>query len=210
MASFYVNPLCTEHLLGLGQEETIEFRGNIFRFFNYVKSVLPNNDPNTNLAAAKTLGEIIEAGRPAFDETFMEYELPGAIELLQSDRQESRFSGVLILKEFALHNAAFFHPHIPLVFDKILIPLRDPRTHIREAAADLLAACLEIVTQRERQTNAPFLTKILQDAQAGIRMNSVDVMHGSLLTFRELLLHAGMVSFFVFGSRYRCWKLHSL
>ncbi|KAH8106535.1 hypothetical protein DFH11DRAFT_1518140 [Phellopilus nigrolimitatus] len=82
-----------------------------------------------------------------------------------------------------------FHPHISLVFDKLLIPLRDPRLIV---AADLLAACLDIITQRERQSKTPFLTKILQDVQEGLSTASAETIQGSLLTYRELLLHAGM------------------
>ncbi|OBZ74140.1 Phosphatidylinositol 3-kinase tor2 [Grifola frondosa] len=60
------------------------------------------------------------------------------------------------------------------------------------SAAELLAACLEIITQRERQTRSPFLLTILQDAQMGLKIQQPEVIHGSLLTYRELLLHGGM------------------
>lgn len=143
--------------------------------------------------AAEALGKIVEVGRQTFEDTFMEYEVPAAIELMQTDSKEpGRYAGVLILKELALHNAANFYPHIALVFDKLLIPLRDSRLIVREAAADLLAACLEIITQRERQSKAPFLTKTLENAQAGLRTSTAETIHGSLLTYRELLMHAGM------------------
>lgn len=145
------------------------------------------------LAAADTLGKIIQVGGSVFDDAFMEFEVPAAIELMQSDRQEhARYAGVLILKALALHNSTCFYPHIPLVFDKILTPLRDPRSQLREAAAELLAACLDIITSRERQSKTPFLLKIMQDAQAGLKSTSAETIHGSLLTFRELLLHGGM------------------
>lgn len=46
--------------------------------------------------------------------------------------------------------------------------------------------------QHKRQSKTPFLSKILQDAQAGLRAASAEIVHGSLLTYRVLLLHAGM------------------
>lgn len=190
----YLLDITTEHLLDVEQEETIESKRNLFKFYNYVKSLLPNTDMAVMVAAAKTLGQIVEVGGSAFDERFMDYEVPLAIELLQSDRPEpGRYAGVLILKELARNNPLCFHPHISLVFDKILMPLRDTRVIVREVAAELLAACLDIITQRERQSRAPFLFKILQDAQLGLKTNSSETIHGSLLTYRELLLHAGMV-----------------
>jgi len=185
----------TESLLKLNeQEETIESKRNLFRFYNYVKHLLPNHDVNLMLAASKTLGCIAKIGGSAFGERFMDYEVPAAIELMQPDKQESpRYAGVLILKELAKNSPTYFHSHISIVFDNILGPLRDQRVIVREGAAELLAACLEIVTQRERQARSPYLAKILQDSQAGLKQPQPEVIHGSLLTYRELLLHAGMV-----------------
>ena len=147
------------------------------------------------LVASKTLGQIAEIGGAVFGERFMDKEVPAAVEMLQADKQDSpRYAGVLILKELARNSPTYFHPHIGLVFDKILIPLRDARLIVREGAAELLAACLEIVTQRERQSSrSPYLSKILQDAQQGLKMSQPEIIHGSLLTYRELLLHGSMV-----------------
>ncbi|PSR71034.1 hypothetical protein PHLCEN_2v13082 [Hermanssonia centrifuga] len=185
--------LAIDYLLNAEGEGTIESKRNLFRFYNYVKSLLPNPDINVMLAASKTLGSIAEIGGAAFGEHFMDYEVQTAIELLQADKQEpGRYAGVLILKELARNSPTYFHSHIGLVFDKILVPLRDARVIVRESAAELLAACLEIITQRERQTRSPFLLKILQDAQMGLKMAQPEIIHGSLLTYRELLLHGGM------------------
>lgn len=166
----------------------------LYRFYNYVKALLPNPDINVMLAASKTLGRIAEIGGPSFGEDFMDYQVQEAIAILQADKQEpGRYAGVLILKELARNSPVYFQAHIGLVFDKILVPLRDPRIIVRESAAELLAACLEIITTRERQTRSPFLLKILQDAQMGLKMPQPEIIHGSLLTYRELLLHGGMV-----------------
>ncbi|KAI0316749.1 atypical/PIKK/FRAP protein kinase [Amylostereum chailletii] len=185
--------LAIDHLLDVDGEETIESKRNLFRFYNYVKSLLPNSDINVMLAASKTLGQIAEIGGAAFGERFMDFEVPAAINLLQGDKQEpGRYAGVLILKELARNSPTYFHSHIDLVFDKILVPLRDNRVIVREGAAELLSACLEIITQRERQTPNSHMHKILKDAQAGLKMSQPEIVHGSLLTYRELLLHGGM------------------
>lgn len=183
-----------DHVLDI-EEEDVESGRNLFRFYNYVKHLLPNPDVNLMLAASKTLGKIAQIGGKAFGEQFMDLEVPAAIELMQADKQESpRYAGVLILKELARNSPNYFHSHIKLVFDNILHPLRDLRVIVREGAAELLAACLEIVTSRERlQSRSPFLPKILAEASAGLRHSQPEVIHGSLLTYRELLLHSGMV-----------------
>lgn len=189
-----------EHLLEAEQEETIETKRNLYRFYNYAKTLLPNNDVTVMDAAAKTLGRIVAFGGVAFDERFMDYHVPAAIDLLQVEKQEThRYAGVLTLNALALHGSTCFHTHIPLVFEKLLLPLRDSKLYIREAAAELLDACLTIITQRERNLETPFLFRILQEAQAGLKTNSVETIHGSLLTYRALLLHAGMVGHCVFS-----------
>ena len=146
------------------------------------------------LQASKTLGNIARIGGAAFGEQFLNKELPAAIILLEGDKQEfPRYAGVLILKELARNSPIYFHAHISLVFDKILMPLRDPRVIVREGAAELLAACLEIVDKRERGSRSPYLFKIFQDAQMGLKTSQPHIIHGSLLTYRELLIHGGMV-----------------
>ncbi|KAK0489036.1 phosphatidylinositol 3-kinase [Armillaria novae-zelandiae] len=171
--------LAIDHLLEITSGETIESKRNLFRFYNYVKHLLPHSDINLMLVASKTLGQIAHIGGSAFGDRFMDYEVPAAIELMQPEKQESpRYAGVLILKELARNSPGHFHSHISLVFENIVVVLRDQRVIVREGAAELLAACLEIVVQRERQT--------------GLRMPQPEIIHGSLLTYRELLLHAGM------------------
>ncbi|KAG9313026.1 phosphatidylinositol 3-kinase [Chiua virens] len=180
--------LAIDHLLENDGEDIVGSKRYLYRFYNYVKQLLPNHDVNIMLAASKTLGQIAAIGGTDFGEGFMDLEVPAAVELLQGP-EPPRYAGVLILKELARNSATYFHSHISLVFDKILIPLRDSRVMVREGAAELLAACLEIVANRERQTRTAYLMKILQDAQLGLKMAQPEVIHGSLLMYRELLLH---------------------
>lgn len=193
---------CTDQLLQLSTDEN---RGilNLFRFFNYVKHVLPHPDVNLTLAASKTLGQITHIGGAAFGDRFLDFEVPAAVELML--REPTRYGGVLILKEFARNGTGYFLPHIDLVFDNILVPLRDQRVIVREEAAELLAACLKIITQSQpdKDQTVARLTMVLKDAQDGLEMPQAEVIHGSLLTYREFLLHAGEV-----GLHYLTDELH--
>ncbi|KAF7308508.1 Serine/threonine-protein kinase TOR [Mycena chlorophos] len=196
-----------DHLIDAEGEVAIDSQPNLFRYYNYVKHLLPNPDPTLILAASKTLGHILAVGGPAFGESFMEQQVQGAIGLMgathsgSSEKNDSlgmaRYAGALILKELALNMPAQFVPHLPAVLDgAVLAPLRDSRSVVREAAAELLAACLDISAQRERQAHgasqtSSHLAKILADAQAGLKYTQPEVIHGSLLAYRELFLHAG-------------------
>ena len=177
----------------------MELKNNLFRFFNYVRLQLPNQDPNIMFAASKTLGRIADLMGPAFADNLMDSEVQYAIKDLQSDKPqadkpETRHAGVLILKEIARRIGTAFYPHIPLVLDRLLVPLRDSRLIVREAAAELLGICLDIIARRDKTMLSPFVIKILQDAQAGVKAPQPEIIHGSLLTYRELLLHGAMVS----------------
>ncbi|KAJ7623177.1 phosphatidylinositol 3-kinase [Roridomyces roridus] len=196
--------LAMDLLLDIDGEEILDSKRNLFRFYNYVKHLLPDPDINLMLLASKTLGKIVLAASKsinhvssvggAFNESFMDHQVPAAINLIQPDKQESpRYAGVLILKELARNSPTYFYPHIPLVFANILVPLRDQRLVVREAAAELLSACLDIVVQRERPRKVASLDGILRDAQDGLRQGqSPEIIHASLLTYRALLLHGGM------------------
>lgn len=192
----YLSTCTPDRLTGLEEDEGLDPKRNLPRFYNYVKTVFPNTDASIMEFAAKILGKIVKGGGSQFGEAFMEYEVPGSIQLLQSDKAEGRYAGILVLKELASCNATNFFPHAPLVLEKLLTPLRDPRSQIREAAADLLATCLDILQIRDKQSVNPVLTKILQEGHTGLKSqsNTVEVVHGSLLACRELFKHAGMVS----------------
>ncbi|KAJ7171409.1 phosphatidylinositol 3-kinase [Mycena filopes] len=171
---------------------------NLFRFYNYVKHLLHSLDPALRLAASKTLGRILALGGSSFGETFMEHQIQISVSVSSSTPSSSTshvatapgispYAGVLVLTELARNMPAQFLPHLQTVLETALVPpLRDPRLAVREAAADLLAVCLEIGTQRERVPAPAYLARILADAQVGLKSPQPEVIHGSLLAYREL------------------------
>lgn len=142
------------------------------------------------LAASSLLGKIAKVGGATFGERFMDKEVPIVMQMVQ--QESSRYAGALILAELA-SNSPYFYPHVPLVLEHLLTPLRDQRQIVREGVASLLAACLEVVTSKEKQTHNPYMAKLLYDAQTGLKEASPEIVHGSLLAYRELMLHGGMV-----------------
>ncbi|KAF7308846.1 Serine/threonine-protein kinase TOR [Mycena kentingensis (nom. inval.)] len=204
--------LAMNMLLEIDGEELLDSRRNLFRMYNYVKHVLLKTaDANLMLLASQTLGKIVRAASKqstqsqapsagagtAFNESFMDHQVPAAINLIQQ-QDSPRYAGVLILKELALNSPTYFYAHIGMVFDNILAPLRDPRLIVREAAAELLSACLENVSQRDR--GSPYLGKIYEEAAAGFLLAQPEIIHASLLAYRALLLHGGMFMRDVFSA----------
>lgn len=123
----------------------------------------------------------------------MEFEVKRALEWLSGDRHESRrHAAVLVLRELARNSPTLFYAYVPQILELIWIALRDPKVTIRESAADCLSSCLEIISQRETALRIQWYTKMLEEAQYGLKVNNADWIHGSLLAYRELLLRAGM------------------
>jgi serine/threonine-protein kinase mTOR len=123
----------------------------------------------------------------------MDFEVKRALEFLSSDRHESRrHAAVLVLRELARNSPTLFYAYVPQVLDLLWVALRDPKVVIRDSAAECLSCCLEIISQRETALRVQWYTKILEEAQFGLRSSNADYIHGSLLAYRELLLRAGM------------------
>ena len=178
-------------------DKLIDFEGDdntqkTTRYAHYLRSVIRGNDTTAMALAAKALGRLATPGGPLTAE-LVESETRQALEWLQTDRQENRrFAAVLLLRELAKNSPTLFYAYVHQVLELIWVALRDSKVLIREAAAEALSACLEIIYQRDSQLRLQWYTKILDEAHHGIKIGTTDSIHGSLLTYRELLLRAGM------------------
>lgn len=124
--------IAIDSLLDVEGDETIEAKKNLFRLYNYVKTLLPSADMNVMIAASKTLGRIAQFGGSTFGDHFVNYEVPRALQLLQGDRDPGRYAAVLILRELARHSPGHFYTYVSHVLDKIWLTLRDSRVSGRD------------------------------------------------------------------------------
>jgi hypothetical protein len=156
----------------LFQEQTIENSRNLFRFYHYLSPLLPNSDPEVMVAASKSFGKIARIGGKMLDDRVVDNEISNAIELLSStDKAEQhRYAGVLILKELAHNSPVYLNPHISLIFDKILIPLRDSRVRlIVHVISSLLSFCRSILGKQQQSFSLSFF--IYQNCRKLIPLN---------------------------------------
>ncbi|KAF9586443.1 phosphatidylinositol kinase- protein kinase tor1 [Lunasporangiospora selenospora] len=178
-----------DKLIGIeGEENTTQET----RFANYLRQLFPA-DVKTMTVAARALGKLAQQGG-TFTTEFVEFELKRAIEWLTAgDRQEARrHASVLVLAELVRHADVIVYPHVGSILDHIWVAFRDPNQNIRVAAGDALRAVLVIVADRESQHKLTWYNRINEEALRGLRIASTESIHGSLLIYRELLLHAGM------------------
>jgi serine/threonine-protein kinase mTOR len=189
----------------LALDSLIEFRGDdagqkTTRFASFLRSILRGNDTAAMIAAAKSLGRLAIPGGTITAE-LVEAEVKTALEHLQTERQENRrFAAALTLNELARNSPTLLFGWIPQILDILWMGLRDPKIMIREAAAETLAACMDILSTRDVSVRSAYYQRVYDDAFRGTHSPNPEVIHGSLLALEQLLNKGGM---FMHGSRYR-------
>jgi FKBP12-rapamycin complex-associated protein len=172
--------------------DAVDLAQKTTRFTQSLRTVLRGKDLVAMQPAAVALGKLCRPGGSLISE-LVESEVKTALEWLQSDRvEERRYSAVLILRELARNAQTLLYNYVPLIFELIWVGLRDPRLLIRETAAEAISGCFQIIRERDQAMRQNWQNKIYKEAVDGIRVGTVENIHGSLLVLRELLLQGGM------------------
>lgn len=162
------------------------------RFANYLHYVLPGNDAQVMVLAAKALGRLAIPGGTRTAE-FVEFEIKRSLEWLQGERIESRrHAAALLIGELGNNAPTLVYTYVPQIFEAIWVVLRDPKVNIREAAAEALDSCLKLTLQRDSSLRNQWYKKLVEEAYKGFKLGSIESIHGSLLTFGELFRHTGL------------------
>lgn len=162
------------------------------RFTQSLRHILRGKDLVAMQPAAVALGKLCRPGGSLISE-LVESEVKTALEWLQSDRiEERRYSAVLILRELGRNAQTLMYAYVQHIFDLIWVGLRDIRLLIRETAAEAISACFQIIRERDQTMRLTWQSKIYDEAVQGIRINTVESIHGSLLVIKELLQQGGM------------------
>jgi FKBP12-rapamycin complex-associated protein len=161
----------------------------ITRFANYLRLILPCNNVSTMIMASKVLGHLAQAGG-TLTADFVEFEMKRALEGLNAEKRSEhhRLAAVLVCKELAINAPTLFFMHVPAYVKAIWAGILDVKQLIREAAIESLRACLGIIAQRDIGVRNKLFSVVFEEAERGCRqMQVVEVVHGSLLVFGELL-----------------------
>lgn len=162
------------------------------RFTQNIKTVLRGKDINPMKPAAIALGKLCRPGGSLISE-LVDSEVNTALEWLQNDRvEERRYSAVLVLRELARNAPTLMYQYIPAIFDWVWVGLRDLRQLIRETSAETVSACFRIIRERDQEMKQLWMSKIYNEARQGLKVNTVESIHASLLVLRELLEQGGM------------------
>jgi hypothetical protein len=162
------------------------------RFTQNLKTILRGKDINTMQAAAIALGKLCRPGGTLTSD-LVEAEVKTALEWLQSERvEERRYSAVLTLRELARNAPTLMYAYVGLIFDLVWVGLRDTRQLIRATAAETVSACFRIIRERDQELKQTWMTKMYNETNLGLKVNTIESVHGSLLVLKELLEQGGM------------------
>ncbi|KAI8628398.1 TOR kinase [Xylariaceae sp. FL1651] len=162
------------------------------RFTANLKTILRGKDIVPMQPAAIALGKLCRPGGSLISE-LVESEVKTALEWLQSDRiEEKRYSAVLVLRELARNAPTLMYAYVGLIFDLIWVGLRDPRHLIRATSGETVSACFRIIRERDQEMKQTWMTKMYNETLVGLKMNTVESIHASLLVLKELLEQGGM------------------
>ncbi|RYP21563.1 hypothetical protein DL765_002199 [Monosporascus sp. GIB2] len=172
--------------------EGVDVTAKYTRFTANLKTILRGRDLVPMQAAAIALGKLCRPGGSLISE-LVESEVKTALEWLQSDRlEEKRYSAVLVLRELARNAPTLMYAYVGLIFDLIWVGLRDPRQLIRVTSGETVSACFRIIRERDQEMKQAWMTKMYNELLAGLRTNTVECIHASLLVLKELLEQGGM------------------
>ncbi|KAJ3577200.1 hypothetical protein NPX13_g3370 [Xylaria arbuscula] len=172
--------------------EGIDITAKYTRFPANLKSILRGKDIVPMQPAAIALGKLCRPGGSLISE-LVESEVKTALEWLQSDRiEEKRYSAVLVLRELARNAPTLMYTYVGLIFDLIWVGLRDSRHLIRTTAGETVCACFRIIRERDQEMKQTWMGKMYTETKTGLKMNTVESVHASLLVLRELLEQGGM------------------
>ncbi|KAI9151477.1 Serine/threonine-protein kinase tor2 [Paramyrothecium foliicola] len=162
------------------------------RFTQNLKTILRGKDINPMQPAAGALGKLCRPGGSMISE-LVDSEVNTALEWLQNDRvEERRYSAVLVLRELARNAPTLMYQYIPTIFDWIWVGLRDVRQLIRATSAETVSACFRIIRERDQEMKQLWMSKIYNEARQGLKANTLESTHASLLVLKELLEQGGM------------------
>uniref|UniRef100_H2Y9G6 Serine/threonine-protein kinase TOR n=1 Tax=Ciona savignyi TaxID=51511 RepID=H2Y9G6_CIOSA len=170
-------------LLGIVSQIDIDgSHGQLSRFYNLIKSLLPSSDVGVMEMAAQVMGRMAASSGNRTEH--IEFQVRRSVEWLGTEKNDlRRNAAVLILREMAISSSTIFYQQIQSFFDGIFNVIHDSKQSIRECAIEALRVALSLVVQRETKESKhrPIWYEEI------IQLNIDDRVHSSLLILIELL-----------------------
>ena len=162
------------------------------RFAAALRRLMSGRDINCMQPAAIVIGKLCRPGGSLVS-SLVDTDVLLALEFLQDgSTEERRYSAVLLLREIARNAPTLMYSKVSDIFEWIWVGLRDQRHLIRVTSAEAVSACFKIIRERDQEVKQQSMTRMYNEAIHGLKMNTVESIHGSLLVLQELLETGGM------------------
>ncbi|KAH8916272.1 hypothetical protein BT69DRAFT_1340381 [Atractiella rhizophila] len=168
------------------------------RLASYVQQALPCPDALVMSTAARVFAKLSRMGGSSMSEMVSNY-VKDCVLWLTSERVEMRrYAACLILRELARESVSggtsgalvSMGESVAELAEVLWNGLRDQKVAVREAAADAMGQVLRICWVRDGEEGEAF-RGTWENVQKGLTQSNPDVIHGSLLALKELLIQAG-------------------
>ncbi|XP_078489638.1 serine/threonine-protein kinase mTOR-like [Ciona intestinalis] len=122
--------------------------GQLLKFYNLLRNLLPSPDIGVMEIAAQVMGRM--AASSGYRTEHIEFQVQRSVEWLGTEKNDlRRHAAVLVLREMAVSSSTIFYQQIQSFFDGIFNVIHDSKQSIRECAIEALRAALSLVVQRE-------------------------------------------------------------
>lgn len=165
---------------------------NATRFIHYLRMVLLTPEIEVIKAAAAAIGHLTKSGGTLAGD-LVDYEVKKCIEWLTLERNQEvkRLAAAIELRAIAITSPTLIFGYINDVVQALWSGIRDLKLTIRQDSVAALGVCLQIVLRRDNAVQEYVYSNIWKEVVSGMRQQSIENVHGSLLVYRELLVNAG-------------------
>ncbi len=172
-----------------GVDATVKYT----RFASALTRLMAGKDINCMQPAAVVIGKLCRPGGGSLVSSLVDTNVQLALEFLQDgSSEERRYSAALLLREIARNAPTLMYGKVTDILEWIWVGLRDQRHLIRLTSAEAVSACFKIISERDQDLKRTTMDKMYSDAKHGLKLNTVESIHGSLLVLKELLEQGSM------------------
>ncbi|PLB50852.1 phosphatidylinositol 3 and 4-kinase family protein [Aspergillus steynii IBT 23096] len=165
------------------------------RFASFLNRALQNDDPRILISASKSLGRLVPQSEFLAKE-LVRSEVRSALEWLQSEGKTSNrlLAAFLIIKALADNAPGLMLTHAVEVFEFVWIGLRDSDPLVRVTASEATGECLSLASARDKCLGRQWYNRFHEDILLGLQSSDVQWIIGSLLLWKKLSIHRGILT----------------
>lgn len=165
------------------------------RFASYLNKALQSDNSDILTRASKALGRLVPQSE-YLAKDLVKSEIRSALEWLESEKHVNKrlLAAFLIIKELAANAPALMFTHAIEIFGFVWVGIRDSDPLVRQTAAEATGECLNLTMTRDKSLGRQWYMRFQEDISLGFQSSDSQWTLGSLLLFKELAVHRGLLT----------------